>query len=179
MSHPAGVDQVLERIQRLFDGRGVFVGHMGVAQLAKVVGGAVGPVQLVQVDVVGLQALQALVHGFEQVGLVEGQAATPDVAGAQRLPCRAGGFGGQHDVLAAACVFQPRADVLLGAALGLGLRGHGVHLGRVHEVDAAVQGEVQLCMGLGFGVLFAPGHGAQGDHADVQAGAAKGAVEHG
>jgi len=149
---------------------------MPVAELAEEVGGPVGPVQLVEVDVVGLQAPEAVVQRLEQVLAREVQATCADMRGPGGTARRAGGLGGQHDVVAPAGLLQPAADVLFGAALGLGARRHGVHLSRIDQVDASVQGKVKLGMGLGFGVLFAPGHGAQGYGADLEVGAAKLAV---
>jgi len=46
------------------------------------------------------------------------------------------------------------------------LRGHRVHLGRIHEVHAAFQREVELVVGLGFAVLAAEGHRAEGGDRD-------------
>jgi hypothetical protein len=64
-------------------------------------------------------------------------------------------------------LLQPAADVALGQSLRRA-RHHGVHFRRVDEVDAALEGVVELAVRFGFGVLLAPGHGAEADFADVQ-----------
>ncbi|MNV49955.1 hypothetical protein D3C71_1419320 [compost metagenome] len=98
------------------------------------------------------------------------------MAGALGVAHRAGHLAGQHDVLAALAAGQPGAYVGLGQALRFRLGRHGVHLGHVDQVDAALQRVVQLLVRLSFGVLLAPGHGAQSDQADIQVGTAEFAV---
>ena len=86
---------------------------------------------------------------------------------------RAGGLGGQHDLVALAGFLEPAADEALGRALRAGAGRHRVHLGGVDEVDAALERVVELAVRVGFGVLLAEGHGAEADAGDVQAGAAE------
>src|SRR5690606_2714726 len=86
------------------------------------------PVDLVDVDVVDLQPLQAEVHRLGDVGGGDvGAAAADPVA-----PTRAGDLGGDHQ-LAARAPAQPAAEVGLGAALGGGVGRHRVHLGGIDE----------------------------------------------
>ncbi|MCY1368118.1 hypothetical protein D9M69_550820 [compost metagenome] len=132
--------------------------------------------QLVKVQVVGLQALQAGVQGGGQVLAVQEGLAVTDVAGPLGVAHRAGHLAGQHDVVAPLAARQPGADIGLGQALGFGLGRHRVHLGGIDQVDAALEGVIQLLVRLGFGILLAPGHGAQPDQADIQVGAAEFAV---
>jgi hypothetical protein len=63
---------------------------------------------------------------------------------------------------------DPAADDPLGGAIGFGARRHGVHFGGVEQVDAAIERAVDLCVPLGFGVLFAEGHGAEAEQAHLQ-----------
>ena len=63
---------------------------------------------------------------------------------------------------------EPVADDGFGGAAGFGARRHGVHLGRVEKIDAALQRAVQDGVGRGLIDLLAKGHGAQADRRDVQ-----------
>ena len=119
---------------------------------------ALGPVNLVQIQIVGLQPREAGVdRGFDLLARELGTVADPG-----DLPRRTGHLGGQHD-LVARLVFQPRPDVLLGLALRMGAGRDRIHLGGVDEVHAVGHRIVELRMRLGFGVLLTPGHGAQAD----------------
>ena len=71
------------------------------------------------------------------------------------------------------------ADDPLRRALRLGLRRDRVKLGRVEEVDALDERVVHLLMPSASRVLLAPGHGAEADQADIEAGSAEAAVFHG
>jgi hypothetical protein len=64
---------------------------------------------------------------------------------------------------------KPVADDGLGGAEGFGARRHRIHLGRVDEVDAALQRAVRMAWATGFVHLFTKGHGAQADGGDVKA----------
>ncbi len=176
MAHLAGAHEVLQHRQGFLDRHGVLVFDPRVVQLAERGRGAVGPVELIQVQVVRLQPLQAGVQRRGQVLAVQEGLAVADVAGTLGVAHGAGDLAGQHDVVAAARLGQPRADVGFGQALRFGLGRHRVHFGHVDQVDAALQRVVQLLMRVSFGVLLAPGHGAQPDQADVQVGTAEFAV---
>ena len=103
--------EVGERAQRLLD-----------------VGLRLGPMDLIQVDVVGAEPAQAVLHlaHYSQPGVAPLVDALPHVAVH---------LAREHDVVAAA--LQRTADDLLG------LPGR-VHVGRVDEVDAAVDGGVDV-----------------------------------
>jgi hypothetical protein len=90
-----------------------------------------------------------------------------------------GHLGGDDQLVTSAAGLQPGADVRLGAALGFAPRRHRVHLGGVDEVDAAVDGKVELGVGVGFAVLLAERHGAQAQAADRDAGSAQNGGLHG
>jgi len=128
-------------------------------------------VDLIQVDVVGLQAAQAVLAGRDDVVRREVLAAVADPGGAAR---GAGDLGGQHQAFACArTAGEPVAEDALGGAVGLGTCGHRIHLGRVDEVDAAFERAVEDGKGGGLVDLFAEGHGAQADRGDVQVAAAQ------
>src|SRR5690606_18334892 len=119
-------------------------------------------------DVVGLQTTQAAVEGFGDVLRVVLGRAAADVAGVVGLALASDDLGGEDEVGAAGGVlFEPGADVGLGATLRLGARRHGIHLGDVDQVDAVRDRIIELLVGFGFGVLLAPGHGAESEEADL------------
>ncbi len=119
---------------------------------------AVRPVDLVEIDVVRLQPLQAGVEREADV-LGIGTFAIADVVAA-----RAGDLGRENDVLALAGLFEPGADVFLGAPLCFRRdRRRRIKFGCIEEVDALLDGVIHLLVSVGFGVLCAPGHGAEAD----------------
>ena len=140
-----------------------------VAQLAEEIGAALRPVQLVEVDVVGLQALEAGVHGFGDVLAVVSQVFVADVVDGV---AGAGDLAGQDPVGAIAAAFEVIADVALGGGVGFGLGRHRVHLGGVDEIDPGALGPFDLGEGFSLAVLLAPGHGSEADGAHVQIGSA-------
>jgi hypothetical protein len=147
VAHLARADQVGQRTQGLVDVR------IGV-----------GAVDLIEVDPVGLQPAQAVLHLADQPA--PGVAALVDV-----LAHRAVRLGGQHHVVSSA--LERLADDLLG------LTG-GVHVGGVHEVDSGVQRTVDdggriVVIGVSPG---AEHHGAQTQRADFHSGGAERAVLH-
>ena len=148
------------------------------AEAAEVIDAPLRPVQLVEVEVVGVQAGERGVAGG--VDLRAGEARTAANVVLAVIAARgAGDFAGEDDVIAFAAALQPTAEVLFGAGVGLAPRRHGVHFGGVDEVHAPLKGVIELCVRLGLAVLLAEGHGAKADDADVNAGLAKFAVLHG
>ena len=130
---------------------------------------------LVEIDVVELQAAQAGLHAVEDV-------AARGAARIGALAHLAVHLGGHDHVLARHLqVLQGLAGDLLGAA-------GRVHVGGVDEVDAGVQRLADQRLGLALlqradGAPHAgavtEGHGAQAKLGDEQAGAAEGVVSHG
>src|SRR5690606_23756370 len=155
--------------------RGEVLLLVAVAELAEEVGAALGPVQLVEVDPVGLQALQALVQGGDYVLAVVLQVAAADVADAV---AGAGHLARQDPLGAIAADLEVVADDALGGAVGLGTRRHRVHLGGIEEVDAGGAGAVDMGEALGLAVLLAPGHAAQAEGANPDVAAAQLTVFH-
>ena len=74
---------------------------------------------------------------------------------------------------------HPVADVGLRAPLRLRLGRDRVELGRIHEVDAALESEVHLGVAVRLGVLLAPRHRAEADRGNMDIGAAETALLHG
>ena len=149
--HPVGAadvadlalgDEGVEGVKGLFDG-----------------GDGVGAVDLVEVDVVGREALEGGVDGVHKVP-AGGSDIVATGAGA------AESFGGDDDVLAGeADVPEGRGEGLFGFAIG-------VDIGSVDEVDAGVEGGLEE--GVGTGLIDAgdglpdafaggKGHGAEAD----------------
>ena len=131
--------------------------------------------QLVQVDAIGLQALEALVQRRDDVLAVVLELAIADVADAV---AGAGNLAGQHPVITVTVGPEPVADDALGSGVGFRAWGHRVHFGRVDEVDPRGLGPGNLAESLFLVVLLAPGHGAQAQGADVEVGSAELAVFH-
>ncbi len=148
---------------------------MRVAELAEVVGLAIRPVQLVEIDHIGLQPAQAGIERGLDVASVEASLRATHV----RQPIsRPRHLGRQDHAIAAVAGLEPAADKGLGTALGLDTGRNRVHLGRVDEVDTCRDGAIELGMGLGLGILLAEGHGPQTECADLDVRAAESSVVH-
>jgi hypothetical protein len=120
-------------------------------------------VDVVEVDVVGLQPAQAGLDGAPHVDA--GQAAlVASVTG------RVGDLGGQHPALAG--VFERAADHLLGLAVG-------VDVGRVDEVDAGLERVIDDAPRLRLIGRAAEHHGAEAELGDLHAAVTEHAVLHG
>jgi hypothetical protein len=149
-------DEFVQRAEGFFDG-----------------GGGVEGVQVVDVDVVGVEALEGVFEGLDE--MVAGAA---DVVGA-KIATAEGGLGGDEDVLS----WQVRdgfAEDDFAVAVG-------VDVGGVEEVTAGFHADVDEVFG--FGVLGAApgfeefvgateGAGAEAELGDFDAGAAERAVVH-
>lgn len=176
MAQLAFLDERAQRFQHVLD-IGQRIGR--ILPVRRVVPGAIeivaataGPVDLVEIDAVGLEPPEAGFEGLAQ-GLAGGAAAIAD-----EVHRPAGDFGSQDPLVALAGLFEPVADDFLGPARGFGAARHGIDFGRVHEIEARFQCHVDLGMALGLGILAAPGHGAQAEFGHEQVGAAKGLQLH-
>ncbi len=119
---------------------------------------AVGPVELIKIDVIGPEPLEAGVHRLAD-SFRRDRFAVADVRTAG-----AGDLGGNDHIVAPAARRQPIADNALGVAVGLGRKRRGrVEFGRIDEVDAPVEGIVELFVGLDRRVLRAPCHRPEAD----------------
>ncbi|MNR07394.1 hypothetical protein D3C85_1235100 [compost metagenome] len=164
MADLAGLDLLVEHRQGFFQ-CGERAVLMVIAELAEEVGRALRPVQLIEVDPVGLQAFEAGIQCRDQVLPVEFQVATADVVDAV---AGAGDLARQYPVGAIAMLLEVFANELFGFAVGLGARWHRVHLGGVDEIDALGFAALDLGECLVNAVLFAPGHAAEAEGADAQ-----------
>ena len=126
---------------------------------------ALRPVNLVQVDDIGLQTLQA------------GVARSHDVFGRHAIAFthprhttrRACDFGGQHDFLPRTrALGQPVANDGFCRAKRFCFGGHRINFGGVDEVDTACQRMVEDVVCVVFFDLFTKGHGAQANGCDMQ-----------
>ena len=145
IEHLAAAHQVVQRAEGLVD-RGV----------------GIGAVDVVEVDAIGLEALEALFDLADDVPAVV--ARVVDVLAAAAVD-----LGAEHGVVALARGLQPVADD--GFALAV-----VVDVGGVDEV--AARGVVGVEDGVGSGGVGAAAehHGAQADRVDLDSGAAEGAV---
>ena len=132
---------------------------------------------LVEVDVVRLEPREALVDRLDDVGARKRRlpvAVSKPVALTAADDLR----GKDHARAGALPRGEPGADDLLRAPLRFALGRDGIHLGGVEQVHAAVDREVHLLVALRFGVLLAPGHGAERQRAHLEPGVAERAVLH-
>jgi hypothetical protein len=120
--------------------------------------------ELVEVDVIGLQPREAVIDGGDDIAPVELVAAAADILEA---PVRPDDLGGENHLVAFLAAGEPGADDALGIAKAFLGRRHRVHLRRVPEIDAALQRVIHLGMAVRLAVLPPPGHGAQADRADA------------
>jgi hypothetical protein len=97
--------------------------------------------------------------------IIDAAAHMPWIVGFARRPS---GLGGDQYLLALTEFIQPAADVAFVLTLCLGARWHRVNFSCIDQVDVMRQRHVDLCMCFGFGTLFALGHGAECDQADLE-----------
>lgn len=142
----------------------VFAVLVAIAELAEVVGRALWPVQLVEVDPIGLQALEAGIQRFGYMRAVVFELTVADIADAI---ARAGDLAGQHPVSTITTLFEVVTDDLFGLAVGFCARRYRVHLGGIDEIYSVGLGAFNLGEALARAVLFAPGHGTQAQTADL------------
>ena len=159
--------QRAHRLDLLGDGGALALGGGVEHRVAEVGQVSLRPVDLVEVDAIGLQAPKAGLAGLRDVGPVQvGAPAAYPVA-----PAGAGDLGGDHEPVAVVAG-KPAAEILLGPALGFGPRRHRIHLRGVDEVDPAIDRQVELGVRVGLAVLLAPGHGpeAHGGNLELRSG---------
>src|SRR3569833_33228 len=111
----AGTHQIVQRLQGLADGHGLVVTVVLEAEAAEEVGFAVGPVQFIEGNVIGLQAFQAGVERKAEMIGIEAWVAVADprqISGAARRLSR------EDHLVAAVALLEPGTDVFLRAAVG-------------------------------------------------------------
>ena len=139
VAHFAGADEVVE------GAKGLVLGY-----------GQAGPVQLVEVDAVGLEPAQRVLTGFDDVIARDAPVIRP-------LAHLAVDLGGQNDFVAPAVLFEGAADELLAFAVV-------VDIGSIDEVDAPVQGAVDNLYRFFAAAWIGEVHGPQAQRGDLYAG---------
>ena len=154
--------QRVQRIQQGDDWRGI---GPGVAQLAETVGRALRPVDLIEVEIIGLQTLQAVVQSIADVfaiQLVVRTNAAVVIAG------RAADFRGDNQLFAIAALRQPVADVGFRQALGFRARRDGIHFSDINQVNALTNRVIELLVRVCLAILLTKRHCAQPQRADLK-----------
>ncbi len=165
----AGADELVHRLDLLEDRGGRLLLRGVVAHRPEHRDVPLRPVDLVEVDVVGAQALERVVDRPADVLLRErGLAAAHPLAVAPG----AGDLGRDHD-LVARLAREPGADDRLGPRVGLRAGRDRVHLRGVDEVDAVSERAIELRVRLALVGLLAEGHRAEADLGDRERGAGK------
>ena len=129
------------------------------------------PVNLVEVNHISVQALEAVVAGADDVRRGQISAAAANPGHAARRTCH---FGRQNQFAACRRIFcKPVAQDGFRGAKGRGSWRHRIHFCRIQKIDAALQRTFKNGMRRDFIDLFAKGHGAQADRGDMQIAAAE------
>ena len=171
----AAGDELAQYAEDLVDGMAVAL-QMEVIEAFEHAHRPVRPVQLVEVDVIGLKALEAALDRLHDLGRALPRRG-PILAQPGHL-APAGDLGRDHHFVALPARGEPGADNRLGASLRLRLGRDRVDFRSVDEIDAAAERVVQLGVALGFGVLLAERHGAETKPGHLDAAPAKLALLH-
>src|SRR5690606_19093299 len=165
MADLAGAHQVVQYLQGILYGSDLLLGVVLVAELAEEAGVPGRPVQLIEIDMLGLQAPQTALQCSGDVLTGEAGGAVADMV---HGPARPGDLGGEDPPRALATLAKQLADDALAGTLGFAPGRYRVHLRAVDEVDAGVARTIDLGKGIALGVLLTPGHGAQAQGADLE-----------
>ena len=130
----------------------------------------IGPVDLVEVDVVGLESAKAAFEGFADVVAIKGGFPSSDgwVEPAVCGSCYLGGYNEAVSVF----VLHPFSEPCFGEAGLVDCGWHWVDLGGINEVDTSVGGTVKDAEAFLLITLFAEGHGAEAYFTDDDSAAA-------
>ena len=137
----------------------------GIAQLAETVGLALWPMYLIEVEIIGLQTLQAVVQRVANVFAIQ---RVVRANAAVVIARRAADFRGDNQLFAVAAFCQPVADVGFGQTLGFRARRDRIHFGDINQVNSLTYGVVELFMSVGLAILFTKRHCAQPQRADFK-----------
>ena len=154
--------QSIQRIQESDDRRGI---GPGVAQFAETVGWALRPVYLIEIEIIGLQALQAVVKRLADIFTIQLVVRTD---AAVVIAGRAADFRGDNQLLAVTALRQPVADVGFRQTLGFRARRDGIHFSDIDQVYALAHGVIELLMGVCLAILLTKRHCAQPQRADFK-----------
>ena len=176
IAHFAGPYEVAKNFELLLDGSRVPLSGGVVVRFAELGHVAIRPVDLIEVNVIGLEALKAQIGGFRNVLAVD-----PLLSVAFTNPGHA--IGGPGDLrgdneLVSFVFREPLSEALLCPSLSFGSVWHGIDLGGIDEVDAAGYCVVELLARVVDAVLLAPGHGAKTDFRNLKIAGAKLTVSH-
>ena len=128
---------------------------------------------LIEVDVIGLQAFQRCIASRQNVVFNE-----PRVGAQPIVATGARNFAREDDLVAIAGNGEPGAENSFCACAGFRARWYGIHLCGVDKIHAVLNREIKLRVGIRFSVLFAPGHRAKADDGDVEMGVKERAAFH-
>ncbi|MNZ94649.1 hypothetical protein D3C78_1137630 [compost metagenome] len=123
-----------QRFQRFQQGDGGLIVGVLIIELAEVVGRALRPVQLVEIEIIGVESFQAGVQRDTNIFAIQRLLRADAAVGTAHRP---GNLAGQHYLFTVAACLDPTADVLLGQPLGFRAGRYRVHLCGVNQVDAS------------------------------------------
>lgn len=142
--------------------------------LPEMVRAAIGPVELIEIDIVRLQTSQVTFYCLDYLGAGNIPAF---VYPGWAITCY---FRSYKEFIPPAGLFYPLTEDFLSATLGFGgERGGRVHLGGIDEIHTALERTVDLCKGLVRRVLGTPRHAAKTNFADAGVGIAELSQFHG
>ena len=170
MRHSPASDQRIQCLQRFQNRSGVFVEFVLIVEQLKNIGTALWPVQLIQVDIVGLQPSETGVHGFEQIVASIADAAPCGHTASSHGPPESDrplSSQSRYPVCGRCCADNCQCSTLR-KPVRFRARWQRVHFSRVDEGYADLEPCVQLRVSLGFGNLLCPSHGAQTERAYLQ-----------
>ncbi|MNT09018.1 hypothetical protein D3C72_1437810 [compost metagenome] len=123
-----------QRFQRFQQGDGSLFVSVLVVELTEEVGRALRPMQLVEIEIIGVEAFQAGVQRGTDVFAIQRLLRADTAVSPAHRP---GDFAGQHQFLTVAASLDPTADVLFGQPLGFRAGRYRVHLCGIDQVDAS------------------------------------------
>src|SRR5690606_21544073 len=106
--------QIVEHFQRVFDRREMRAGVVLVTKLAETIGIPIRPVQLIKIEIVGLQTTQAIADGPGEVGAVEMIAAATDMG---QTIARRSRLAGQNPIATPTMALKEIAEEGFGGAV--------------------------------------------------------------
>jgi hypothetical protein len=123
-----------QRFQRFQQGNRSFIVGVLIIEFAEVVGLALRPVQLIKIEIIGVQPFQACVQRGADIFAVQRLLRPNAAVGAAYRP---GDFAGQHYFLTVATRLDPTANVLFGQPLGFRAGRYRIHFCGIDQVDAS------------------------------------------
>jgi hypothetical protein len=139
------------------------------------------PVQLIQVDVIGIESLEAVAHAARDIGPGKRRQIAAHPRHVVLIARIAGAFRREHHAATERRPFalEPCPDDRFGCAVGFRTRGHRVHFRRIDEVDATLDRVIELRVCLFKRILLPPRHAAEADGRHLQIASAELACRHG